>query len=102
MADEVLLINMQSRPEDFGPCYNCADGLHEQCIGVPCGCECFGPAAKLTAEEVLKLVLSKVRQCPEAIAAVRKSLTEDDPRRIKLLSVETMLEMALIDGRKPG
>lgn len=21
-------------------CYNCRDGLHEQCVGVPCDCEC--------------------------------------------------------------
>lgn len=37
---EVLVINMQSRPEGFGLCYECKDGEHEHCIGVPCECEC--------------------------------------------------------------
>lgn len=25
---------------NFGRCYNCADGLHLECIGVPCQCDC--------------------------------------------------------------
>lgn len=29
--------------DGFGLCYECDDGLHEQCIGVPCQCTCdFG------------------------------------------------------------
>jgi hypothetical protein len=37
---DYLLIPMQSRPEPFGPCYECAADLHERCIGVPCSCPC--------------------------------------------------------------
>lgn len=40
MKDEILHIHMQSRPEGFGPCYECRDGLHDSCLGVPCQCPC--------------------------------------------------------------
>lgn len=26
-------------------CYNCKDDLHEECVGVPCMCECPDPNA---------------------------------------------------------
>ncbi len=40
----VTVINMQSRPDPFY-CYECEDGNHEGCFGVPCCCECPFPAA---------------------------------------------------------
>lgn len=27
-------------PQAFGPCYQCRDGDHQLCIGVPCQCTC--------------------------------------------------------------
>lgn len=29
-------------PDTFGCCYNCQDGLCEDCVGVPCDCRCPG------------------------------------------------------------
>jgi hypothetical protein len=40
MAREILVIEMQSRPEPFGRCYECRDGNCPQCVGVPCACHC--------------------------------------------------------------
>lgn len=39
-ADQtVVVIDMQSTGyPDFGPCYECRDGLHDQCVGAPCSC----------------------------------------------------------------
>lgn len=40
MNSDALVIHMQSRPEPFGFCYECKDGMHCLCVGVPCGCPC--------------------------------------------------------------
>ena len=37
---DVTRIDMQSRPDPFGLCYECRDGLCARCIGVPCDCPC--------------------------------------------------------------
>ena len=29
--------------DNFGRCYQCHDGLHDLCIGVPCQCQCPTP-----------------------------------------------------------
>ena len=44
----VLMIEMQSRPEGFGLCYECRDGQHDSCVGIPCDCSCgSAPASRL-------------------------------------------------------
>jgi hypothetical protein len=91
-----------SQPEgtDFGFCYNCAVGSHEACIGVPCDCGCPGPAPKIDAAEALRRVVFKIQQLPAVIREVRHALPAEDERRMILLTVETMIEMALTDAKR--
>lgn len=39
-------IEMQSRPEPDFVCYECVDGAHEDCLGVPCHCPCPCPVGE--------------------------------------------------------
>lgn len=51
----------------FGRCYNCKDGDHDQCVGVPCRCECPTPDQR-EREELKRQALSKLT--PQEIAAL--------------------------------
>ena len=42
--------------DNFGRCYQCRDGYHDLCIGVPCQCPCPTPAqVALQAERMAAL-----------------------------------------------
>lgn len=56
---------------NFGRCYECADGLHERCIGVPCQCEC--PA---TDAERLEAEIASVEAQLSRLMAKRTQPTE--------------------------
>lgn len=50
--------------DNFGRCYECADGLHERCIGVPCQCECPPTALEALDAEIAatEAVLARLRR----------------------------------------
>lgn len=52
---------------DFWRCYECSDGLHERCIGVPCQCECPPTTAERIAAE-LEQAESVVERLKSALA----------------------------------
>lgn len=49
--------------DNFGRCYECDDGLHERCIGVPCQCECPPTDVDRLREEIVstELLLARLR-----------------------------------------
>ena len=50
----------EGQDEDhFGRCYECRDGLHTLCIGVPCGCPCPTPDQR-RREELRRQALAKL------------------------------------------
>jgi hypothetical protein len=51
----------------FGRCYECHDGDHERCIGVPCRCECPTPDQRAQAA-LRESALNKLT--PEEIRAL--------------------------------
>ncbi len=70
MSEDVTEIRMQSRPEPgaFGACYECADGIHERCLGVPCECAC--PFTDRTREA--EPFLGRVHEVWETLAALTR------------------------------
>lgn len=54
---------------NFGRCYECADGLHARCIGVPCQCEC-----PPTARDVL---MAEIHNAEEILARLRARVEVD-------------------------
>lgn len=61
----MTVVNMQSRPNSFGLCYQCRDGEHRDCIGPPCDCECPPMGLQEAFERVMAL------QHTEQIAAAQ-------------------------------
>lgn len=40
--------------EEYFICYQCRDGLHPQCVGVPCRCDCEIPVRPIDPHELCK------------------------------------------------
>lgn len=56
----MTVINLQSRPEPFGACYECRAGFHARCIGVPCQCDCPELSVQEAFERLMQLRDSEV------------------------------------------
>ena len=54
--------------DNFGRCYECADGLHERCIGVPCQCEC-----PPTDDDILKSEIAETERRLETLRSRLRS-----------------------------
>lgn len=50
--------SVDTTPRRFGLCYQCIDGAHSQCFGVPCDCACPTPAREpaLDPDEVRRAI----------------------------------------------
>jgi hypothetical protein len=42
-------------------CYHCKDNEHEQCVGVPCLCECEFPIKQLNVEHEVRTLVEEFR-----------------------------------------
>jgi len=45
-GNEIVEVYIGPEHEPFGLCYECEDGYHKDCVGVPCECPCPIPPAR--------------------------------------------------------
>jgi hypothetical protein len=45
-GDPIVVVTIGPKHESFGICYECKDGYHGNCVGVPCECWPCPPKAE--------------------------------------------------------